>query len=74
MLDGGTVQKLKARYSYLHPMLFQRSVEKARSNSELFDILDSVPKDYPLTWCEKECRWVTVDNIYRDDEFLDQFS
>lgn len=74
MLDSGTIGKLRARYSFLHPVLFQRSVEKARSNTELFDILDSVPKEHPLIWCEKECRWLTANNIYRDDEFLSQFS
>ena len=74
MLDSNIVQKLKERYSFLHPLLFHRSVEKAKSNSELFDILDTVPQEYPLMWCEKENRWITVENFFQNEEFFDELN
>lgn len=52
------VQKaLKERYSHLHPLLFQRSLEKARSNGELFDLLEGMPKEYPIVWDDKDRVW-----------------
>jgi|LauGreDrversion4_2_1035121.scaffolds.fasta_scaffold1770569_1 hypothetical protein len=72
MLDDKIVQKLKERYSFLHPLILHRSFERAKSNSELFDILDTVPKQYPVVWCEKENRWLTVENLYLNQEFLDE--
>ena len=56
MLDENVVAKLKDKYSHLHPLLFARSVEHAKSNGDLFDILDTVPDQYPLSWSEKENR------------------
>jgi hypothetical protein len=53
---------LKQRYIHLHPVLFARSVEKAESDSELFDILETIP-EYPLVWDENSRRWVTT-NIF----------
>lgn len=51
--------KLRQRYGSLHPLLFSRSVEKAKTVSELFDILDTVP-DLPVTWDETKRRWVSI--------------
>jgi hypothetical protein len=51
------VQKaLQQRYAHLHPLLFRRSLEKARTDVELFDLLDSI-KTYPLTWDEESHSW-----------------
>ena len=56
------VLKLRQRYSALHPLLFLRSVEKAKSMSELFDILDTVP-DCPVVWDEEKRRWVNATDL-----------
>lgn len=48
---------LKQRYSHLHPLLFQRSLEKAKSNGELFDMLEGMPSEYPLFWDEEARAW-----------------
>lgn len=69
MFDPVVVSKLKEKYSNLHPLLFHRSVERAKSNGDLFDILDTCPKTYPLKWCDKESRWVEADDLYLVAEF-----
>lgn len=73
MLDKAIVDGLKKTYSHLHPLLFHRSLEKAKSNGDLFDIVDTVPHKYPLIWNEKENRWSNVDDPYFVKEFVSQF-
>ena len=54
---------LKKRYAGYPPLLLSRSVERAKDETELFDILDVVPKEFPLIWSNDERRWVTCDLI-----------
>lgn len=49
------------KFSYLHPLIVQRSLEKAKSDGELFDILSMVPNTRPIIWSEKERRWIRTD-------------
>lgn len=70
MLDPTIIEKLRERYPDLHPLLFHRSVERAKSNGDLFDILDTIPKKYPLIWCETTYRWVTANELYLSEEFF----
>ena len=63
------ITKLKERYSYLHPLLFQRSLERARSAGDLFDILDTVPKEYPVVWDEDQRRWVYTKDLFQSAQF-----
>lgn len=67
-----TVQlALKERYSHLHPLIFLRSLDKARTNGELFDILESVPKELPVLWDEDLRAWrVTHDLLQSNQEDL----
>lgn len=74
MLDEKIVRKLKERYCDLHPLLFHRSFERAKSDVELFDILDSIPKNCPVSWCEKENRWIKTEDFYQHVEFLNEFN
>jgi hypothetical protein len=69
MLDQKIVDALRIRYSRVHPLLFHLSVEKAKSNGDLFDILDTVPEVYPVIWDEVSCRWVTTDDLLQSKEF-----
>lgn len=58
------VQKaLQERYSHLHPLIFFRSLEKAATNVELFDILEDYPKEYPVIWDNTRRRWRLTKNI-----------
>ena len=48
---------LKKRYPDLHPLIFQRSLEKAETDVQLFDILEGMPKKFPLVWDEENHCW-----------------
>lgn len=52
---------LKERYPHVHPLLFHRCVEKARTNGELFDMLESIADNYPLMWDEGTRSWIHTD-------------
>jgi hypothetical protein len=69
MLDNQVVQKLKEHYFQIHPLLFHRSQERARSNGDLFDILDSIPKEFPIIWDEVSYRWVSTVDLFQSKEF-----
>jgi hypothetical protein len=62
MLNKNIIDSLEDRYRNIHPLIFRRSVDHARSDVDLFDILDSFPEKYPLTWSEQERRWVVIVN------------
>lgn len=44
------VDKLKGRYGNVHPVVFQRVLERAKDEVELFDILDTTPDSFPLVF------------------------
>lgn len=52
---------LRERYPQVHPLLFHRCVEKAKTNGELFDLLESLPEEYPIQWDDKQRVWVSTD-------------
>jgi len=62
-------ENMRARYRNLHPLLWARSVEKARSAGELFDILEEIPKRYPLIWDEATRRWIFTDDILQSGAY-----
>ena len=68
MVNEQTLQKLRERYHDVHPLLFHRSVERAKNDVELFDILDTIP-DFPLTWDEQVRRWMTTTDVFQSKEF-----
>lgn len=74
MLDPIIIQKLRERYPDIHPLLFHRSVERAKSNGDLFDVLDTLPTKYPIVWCEKTNRWVTATDLYLSQDFFGQLT
>jgi hypothetical protein len=68
-MDQVVVEKLKERYAHLHPLLFHRSVEKARTLGELFDILEEVPVVLPVAWDAESRRWKTTDDLTQARSF-----
>ena len=54
---------LKSFYSSIHPLIFHRSLEKAKDDNDLFDILDTMPKKYPIVWDENQNRWIETDDL-----------
>ena len=61
--DDNLSDSLKKRYSRLHPLVVQRSLEKAQSLSDLFSILESVPKKPPFVWDFKKRSWTKCSDI-----------
>lgn len=70
MLDPIIIQKLREKYPDLHPLLFHRSVERAKSNGHLFDILSTIPDNFPLVWNEELSRWVVVEDLFLKEDFF----
>lgn len=68
MLDDKTVEALKQRYSHIHPLLFHRSKERAKSVGDLFDMLDTMPP-VPVVWEESSCRWVATTDLLQSRDF-----
>jgi len=69
--DPKVLAKLKEKYSHLHPLLFFRSMERAKTNGDLFDILDTVAS-LPVVWCDRTSRWIHVEDIYFKKDFLQE--
>lgn len=59
-------RSLRKRYPNLHPLIFQRSCEKAKTHGELFDILETIPKKKPIVWDDEKRRWVTTDLLQHE--------
>lgn len=55
----------RERYPDIHPLIFQRSVDKAESPGELFDILETFPDEYPLVWCDQERCWKKTEDVFQ---------
>lgn len=60
---------LKERFKYIPEILFYRSLERAKTNGELFDILDSFPTQYPVVWDDHQRRWVHTEDLLHKNNF-----
>jgi len=69
MLSKDLIERLKERYADVHPLIFHRSLSRAKSDSDLFDILDTMPKNLPIVWSDEDHRWNTVDDIFLLEDF-----
>jgi hypothetical protein len=49
---------LKSRYPQVHPLMFQRSVERAKNLADLFEILEGIPVRFPVVWDDSKRMWV----------------
>lgn len=56
-------EAMRERYAHLHSLVFQRSVDKAKTHGELFDILETIPDEYPIVWDEEARRWVHTKDL-----------
>ena len=69
MFDESVIVGLKKRYNNLHPLIFQRSVERAKTLGELFDILDMCPHIYPIVWSDDKKCWITTKDLVQANRF-----
>lgn len=51
------IKKIKERYVHVHPLVFNRSLERSKNMVDLFEILESIPKTLPFSWDENSRRW-----------------
>jgi hypothetical protein len=59
---------LRRRYSHLHPLILQRTIERAESAGEVFDILEAMPLAYPVVWDSETRRWVEPPDIWLENK------
>lgn len=85
-VNSEIVLKLKERYNKIYPLIVHRSLERAKSPGDLFDILDRLWKDiqdsitiengeevcnaYPIVWHEEQHRWVKTDDLFQSLNFV----
>lgn len=62
-LDEASMANFRAKYPSVHPLVFQRSVERASSLMDLFEILEGVPARPPYSWDDSKRSWVRDDDI-----------
>jgi len=62
-LEDSCVDAFRKRYQHLNALVFYRSLEKARDQMDLFEILESVPDSLPFSWDENEHAWIKDDDI-----------
>lgn len=71
-MDSNVVEGLRKRYSSIHPFIFHRSVEYAKNITHLFDILESMPKKFPIVWDDDSGAWITCRDITLSKKILEQ--
>lgn len=57
------IDNFKKRYPNLHPLVFHRSVERANSLIELFDVLENIPSKFPIVWDEEKRSWIKETDV-----------
>ena len=58
-LDEKSMTVFQQRYAHIHPLLLWRSIERAKTPGDLFDILESIP-EFPVAWSDEEHCWKGV--------------
>jgi hypothetical protein len=57
MIPVDVLSSFREKYCHIHPLVLQRSIEKAKDAVDLFEILESIPKS-PFSWDEEKHRWM----------------
>lgn len=68
MISEELISALKAKYT-IHPLIFHRSKERSKTAGELFDILDTMPKIFPIVWSEENKKWETTQDLFQAKAF-----
>jgi hypothetical protein len=69
MVNHAIAKSLRKRYNVIHPLIFQRSLDHAINDTDLFDILDSFPNKYPVFWNNEKRRWVVTEDLFLRHSF-----
>lgn len=62
-IDDQALANFRSKYAHLHPLVFQRSLERASSTLQLFEILEGVPTQPPFSWDDAKRAWVRDEDI-----------
>jgi hypothetical protein len=65
MISEEVIAGLKKQFPDIHPLIFHRSLERAKTPGELFDILYSMPTEYPIVWNEEGKKWLTTKDLFQ---------
>lgn len=57
MISEDLLDSFRNKYKNVHPLVFHRSVEKAKDANNLFDILEDIPET-PFFWDDGIKKWV----------------
>jgi hypothetical protein len=60
-------EAMKERYAHIHPLIFQRSLERSKNDGELFDILETIPDEFPIVWDDEKRSWVTTEDLIQSE-------
>jgi len=69
MITEKILNGFRVKYSHIHPIIIQRTVDKAKSLGEMFDILEDFPAKYPVVWSSSKRRWIETDDLTQMDNF-----
>lgn len=69
MVNHAIAKSLRKRYNVIHPLIFQRSLDHATDDTDLFDILDSFPNKCPVFWNNEKRRWVEIKDLFLKSSF-----
>lgn len=68
-MEDKTIKALQDRFSTVHPLIFYRSKEKSKTVGELFDILDTIPTQFPIVWNEEAKCWTSTQDLFQAKNF-----
>lgn len=57
MIFEEVLSSFREKYAHLHPLVLQRSIERAKDASDLFEILESMPNKPPFSWDDEKRSW-----------------
>ena len=69
MISEETLKGLKVNFASVHPLMFYRSKERAKTGGELFDILSKIPTEFPIVWSEENKQWLTTKDLFQSNLF-----
>lgn len=62
-IDESALANFRSKYAGVHPLVFQRSLERASSLMNLYEILEGLPPEPPYSWDESRRAWARDDDV-----------
>ncbi len=68
-MENSVIKQLREKYSHVNLLIFHRSVEHSIDDTDLFDILDTIP-ELPVVWDNSSRRWSHCDDLHLKSNFF----